>query len=101
MNIDVGVDLADFVVSANGNVANHTFPNDHLVNGIKSVIRRSGLTILPPFRRISWGGDRYHLHVWRVSEMRTLLSQFFVVDDVRFAPNRMLPVRCCFHCTPL
>ncbi len=76
-----------------------TFPNDRLVNRIKSVIRRIGLTILPPFRRISWGGDHYHLHVWRVGEMHGLLSQFFQIEEVRFAPNRLLPIRCCFRCT--
>lgn len=76
-----------------------TFPNDHLVNRIKGVIRKSGLTILPPFRRISWGGDHYHLHVWRVSEMHDLLSQYFEVEEARFAPNRLMPIRCCFRCT--
>lgn len=76
-----------------------TFPNDHLVNKIKRVIRTCRLTILPPFRRISWGGDDYHLHVWRVSEMRELLSRFFEVQQTRFAPSRLLPIRCCFRCT--
>ena len=78
-----------------------TFPNDPLVNRLKSIIRGSGLTILPPFRRISWGGDQYHLHVWRVREMRSLLSEYFRVSRVRFAPSRLLPVRCCFQCIPL
>lgn len=76
-----------------------TFPNDPLVNRLKAVIRRSGLTILPPFRRISWGGDDYHLHVWTVREMRKLLSRYFAITSARFAPNRLLPVRCCFECT--
>ena len=76
-----------------------TFPNDHLVNKIKRVIRTCRLTILPPFRRISWGGDDYHLHVWRVHEMRELLSRFFEVQQTRFAPSRLLPIRCCFRCT--
>lgn len=76
-----------------------TFPNDHLVNKIKAMIRASGLTILPPFRRISWGGDHYHLHVWRVSEMRELLSRFFEVEETRYAPSRLIPIRCCFRCT--
>ena len=76
-----------------------TFPNDHLVNRLKAVIRKTGLTILPPFRRISWGGDHYHLHVWPVSEMHKLVSRFFKVEAVRFAPFRLLPVRCCFSCT--
>jgi len=76
-----------------------TFPNDTLVNRLKTLIRATGLTILPPFRRISWGGDHYHLHIWRVHEMRGLLSRHFAVADQRFAPSRILPVRCCFACT--
>ncbi|MDO8632365.1 MAG: class I SAM-dependent methyltransferase [Phycisphaerales bacterium] len=76
-----------------------TFPNDAVVNRIKALIRATGLTILPPFRRISWGGDQYHLHVWRVGEMRELLARCFNVAGVRFAPSRVLPVRCCFACT--
>jgi 2-polyprenyl-3-methyl-5-hydroxy-6-metoxy-1,4-benzoquinol methylase len=75
-----------------------TFPNDPLVNRLKSIIRGSGLTLLPPFRRVSWGGDDYHLHVWSVREMRELLSRHFSITSARFAPNRLLPVRCCFCC---
>ena len=75
-----------------------TFPNDHLVNRLKALVRRTGLTVLPPFRRISWGGDQYHLHVWTVGEMRELLSRCFTVNSARFAPSRFLPVRCCFAC---
>jgi ubiquinone/menaquinone biosynthesis C-methylase UbiE len=75
-----------------------TFPNDAMVNRLKALIRATGLTILPPFRQISWGGDQYHLHVWRVREMRDLLTRYFNVADVRFAPTRVLPVRCCFAC---
>ncbi len=78
-----------------------TFPNDYLVNKIKSVIRTCRLTILPPFRRISRGGDHYLLHVWRVREMREMLSRFFEVHQTRFAPSRFLPIRCCFRCTPV
>ena len=77
-----------------------TFPNDVLVNRLKSLIRRSGLTLLPPFRRISWGGDDYHLHIWSISEMRALLSQHFTLNEEAFAPNRLLPIRCCFQCSP-
>ena len=76
-----------------------TFPNDHLVNMLKSVIRGSRMTFLPPFRRISWGGDHYHLHIWEVSEMRALLSRYFTVTRTAFAPARVLPIRCCFRCT--
>ena len=77
-----------------------TFPNDHLVNRVKGLIRAVGLTRLPPFRRIAWGGDHYHLHVWRVQEMCELLSRDFTVKHVRSVPFRIFPIRCCFECTP-
>jgi ubiquinone/menaquinone biosynthesis C-methylase UbiE len=76
-----------------------TFPNDPLVHRLKSVIRGCGLTVLPPFRRISWGGDKYHLHTWTVAQMRELLGRFFVIERTEFAPSRLLPIRCCFACT--
>ena len=76
-----------------------TFPNDHLINALKGIIRNSGLTILPPLRRISWGGDHYHVHVWRIPEMRRLLAKYFTVADEDFVPNRLMPIRCCFLCT--
>ncbi len=75
-----------------------TFPNDHLINGIKDTIRSIGLTALPPFRRIAWGGDHFHLHVWSVKEMRALLSRYFTVQDEAFAPTRAFPIRACFKC---
>lgn len=76
-----------------------TFPNDHLVNRLKSIIRRTGLCAIPPFRRISWGGDDYHLHIWPVPDMRELLSRHLTVVRTRFAPSPLLPIRCCFQCT--
>ena len=76
-----------------------TFPNDPLVNRLKGLIRAGGLTVLPPFRRISWGGDEYHLHVWQLCEMRALLSNYFVITRESFAPSRLLKIRCCFLCT--
>ncbi len=75
-----------------------TFPNDHLINGAKTLLRRSGLTRLPPFSRMEWGGDDYHLHVWTIAEMRSLLARYFQVDAARFAPSPALPIRCCFRC---
>jgi len=75
-----------------------TLPNDHLVTRVKSLIRRLQLGWLPPFRRISWGGDRYHFHVWSIPEMRELLSQHFNITQERFVPSRLLPIRCCFRC---
>lgn len=76
-----------------------TFPNDHLVNRLKSIIRRSGLCAIPPFRRISWGGDEYHLHIWPIPAMRELLSRHLTVVRTRFTPGRLLPIRCCIQCT--
>ncbi len=77
-----------------------TFPNDSLVNSLKTLIRRSGLTFLPPLRRISWGGDHYHLHQWTVTEMRDLLGRWFTVRRQSLQPTRILPIRCCFQCGP-
>jgi len=77
-----------------------TFPNDHLVNRLKSVLRRTGLAAWPAFGRISWGGDEYHLHVWTVNEMRNLLRESFTLVAERFAPGRFLPIRCCFTAVP-
>jgi SAM-dependent methyltransferase len=76
-----------------------TFPNDHLIDVLKGGIRRSGLTMFPPFARLSWGSEDYHLHVWKVNEMRALLSRYFDIRAELFAPFRSLPIRCCFHCT--
>jgi 2-polyprenyl-3-methyl-5-hydroxy-6-metoxy-1,4-benzoquinol methylase len=77
-----------------------TLPNDHLVGSLKAAVVRTRLTALPPFRRISWGGDHYHLHVWRLPEMRALLGRHFRVAAERHAPARLLPIRCCFLCQP-
>lgn len=76
-----------------------TFPNDRLINRAKRLVHKCKLTILPPLRNLSWGGDRYHLHIWRIREMHELLSRHFRVETVRFAPMRFLPIRCCFLCT--
>ena len=77
-----------------------TFPNDTLINGLKGVVRATGLTRLPPFRRIAWGGDEYHLHIWSTREMRALLSRYFSVVAEEHVPSRLLPIRCCFLCVP-
>lgn len=77
-----------------------TFPNDRLINGLKGVVRATGLTRLPPFRRIAWGGDEYHLHIWSTREMRALLSRYFSVVDEEHVPARVLPIRVCFLCVP-
>lgn len=77
-----------------------TFPNDSLINGLKDVVRKSGLTALPPFKRVAWGGDHFHYHVWSIREMRALLSRYFSVVEAEFAPSAALPIRCCFLCVP-
>lgn len=81
-----------------------TIPNDNLINDlkrvVKGVVRRSGLSTLPMFRRIGWGGDHYHFHVWTVREMRALLRHYFSVVDEQFAPTSALPIRACFLCVP-
>ncbi len=75
-----------------------TFPNDGLINQIKSIIRRVKLTKLPAFRCIAWGADEYHLHVWSPAEMRDLLSRYFTVTRTSSAPLPIIPLRCCFTC---
>ncbi len=76
-----------------------TIPNDTLIHRIKSWIRATRLDVLPPLRRIAWGGDQYHLHIWKVREMRSLLNHIFYVDQIRLAPSRVLPIRACFAVT--
>ncbi len=78
-----------------------TLPNDRLIERIKSFIYRSGLRHLPPFRRISWGGDRYHLHAWTAREMIALLSSHFSILEKRAIPAPILPIRYAFACTTL
>ncbi len=78
-----------------------TFPNDRLIHTIKSTLLRTGLTRLPGLSRISWGGDEFHLHTWRVGEMRALLSRYFTIVQTKFIPWRSVPIRCCFLCTPI
>ncbi len=85
-------------VAAAGATIVVTFPNDALINRIKSLIRASGAGYLPTFRRVSWGGDKYHLHIWSIAEMRELLSKYFTVQEEAFAPFAKMPLRCCFRC---
>lgn len=75
-----------------------TFPNDHLIHAVKALVRRSGLWRLPLFGRIAWGGDDYHLHIWKPAEMAALLGRRFRVQRSRFVPVALFPIRCCFLC---
>jgi 2-polyprenyl-3-methyl-5-hydroxy-6-metoxy-1,4-benzoquinol methylase len=72
-----------------------TFPNDTLIERLKTVVKMSGLSKL---LRVEWGGDHFHLHIWTITEMRALLSRYFRVVDEKFAPTRLMPVRACFGC---
>ena len=81
-----------------GGVVVVTFPNDELIGRIKGAVTTTGLSRLPPFNDMEWGGDHYHLHVWSRAEMRALLSEFFRVLDDRAVPAEWLPIRCCFRC---
>ncbi len=75
-----------------------TFPNDRLVQRLKGLIRATGLTRLPLFSRLSWGGEEFHIHIWRIREMRALLQRYFTIRRQRFVPCRWPAVRCCFLC---
>lgn len=76
-----------------------TIPNDRLIDGLKAAIRGCGLCHVPPFRRITWGGDHYHLHSWTAGRMRELLSDYFRVEEPAHVPWRMLPLHFCFAAT--
>lgn len=85
------------LLAPNGRVV-VTFPNDILIHQIKRALTRSGLDRVLFRGRTAWGGDKYHLHVWTVSEMREFLSRHLSIREEAFAPSRLLPVRCCFRC---
>jgi len=74
-----------------------TVPNDKLIEGLKGVLRRTPAGWLLG-GRVNWGGDEFHIHKWRPSEFRALLSRFFVVESQRAAPFDALPIRACFQC---
>jgi 2-polyprenyl-3-methyl-5-hydroxy-6-metoxy-1,4-benzoquinol methylase len=74
-----------------------TVPNDYLIEGLKSFVRRTPAGWLLG-GQVNWGGDQYHIHKWRPSEFRALLSRFFAVEDQRAAPFGTLPIRACFQC---
>lgn len=76
-----------------------TLPNDNLIHRIQKMIRFSGLARLPLFERIVWGGDEYHLHLWKVSEMRAMLSRHLTLLKQQSVPVSLMPIRYCFECT--
>ena len=76
-----------------------TVPNDPLILGLKSGLRRR------PFRwifghRIDWGGDVYHLHRWTPDAFEQALRSHLRVIDRRAAPFDVFPLRACFKCSP-
>ncbi len=76
-----------------------TVPNDPLINAGKKLFRYS-----PPGwflgDKIEAGGDHFHLHQWRPSEFRGVLSRYFVVEEQQASPFDWLPIRVCFACRP-
>lgn len=76
-----------------------TIPNDPLINRAKAVLRRSPVGLVMG-RRFNWGGDHYHLHIWRPAEFRALLARHFRVEEQRSAPFDAVPIRACFLCRP-
>jgi 2-polyprenyl-3-methyl-5-hydroxy-6-metoxy-1,4-benzoquinol methylase len=76
-----------------------TVPNDPLINAGKSVFRNSpvGWALGD---RVNWGGDHFHVHQWRPSEFRGVLSRYFVVEEQQSSPFNWLPIRACFACRP-
>lgn len=80
-------------------VAVVTVPNDPLILGLKSLVRRTPVGWVLR-GRIDWGGDAHHLHRWTPPEFRALLSRHFRVTEAEAAPFDRLPIRACFRCEP-
>lgn len=74
-----------------------TVPNDPLIDGLKSFVKKTpvGWAI---GNRIQWGGDIYHLHKWTPKEFMRILERHFRVTERQFAPHEALPIRACFRC---
>ncbi|MBI1826547.1 MAG: class I SAM-dependent methyltransferase [Planctomycetes bacterium] len=75
-----------------------TIPNDHLIESLKRTIVQTGLSHLPMFRRISWGGDEFHLHRWTLAEASELISREFAIHRCVAIPSRFLSIRRGFQC---
>jgi SAM-dependent methyltransferase len=82
-----------------GGIAVITVPNDPLILRLKGFVRRTpaGWALGD---RVSWGGDRYHLHVWTPAEFEALLAPCFEVLGRDAAPFGAMPIRACFRCAP-
>lgn len=82
-----------------GGVAVITVPNDPLILRLKSVVRRTPVGWLFG-KRVNWGGDEFHLHVWTPAEFEALLTPQFDVVERAAAPFDQAPIRACFKCLP-
>lgn len=74
-----------------------TVPVDPIIDTAKQIVRRTpvGWALGD---RVSWGGDRYHLHKWWPWQFRALLSQHLTVLDTRIIPTVLAPLHACFLC---
>ena len=98
--VDPGAVLAEIrSVVRPGGVAVITVPNDRLIRRMKDAVRRTPAR-LGLARRVSWGGDEYHLHVWSPAELEALLAPHFQVLERAAAPFDRVPIRACFKCSP-
>jgi 2-polyprenyl-3-methyl-5-hydroxy-6-metoxy-1,4-benzoquinol methylase len=80
-------------------VAVITVPNDPLILRLKGIVRKTPAGWVLG-KRVNWGGDEFHIHRWKPREFRRVLERHFHVTDYQAAPNRALPIRACFRCTP-
>lgn len=76
-----------------------TVPNDPLILRLKGLVRRTPAGWLLG-DKVSWGGDRYHLHVWTPAQFEALIAPHFRVLQRAAAPLDRVPIRACFQCAP-
>ena len=74
-----------------------TVPNDPLIDGLKSFVKKTPVGWVLG-NRIQWGGDIYHLHKWTPDEFLRILERHFRVTERQSAPHDALPIRACFRC---
>ena len=80
-------------------VAVITVPNDPLILQLKGIFRRTPVGWLLR-DKVNWGGDEYHLHVWRPEEFERVLERHLRVTGRAAAPWNRVPIRACFRCVP-
>jgi 2-polyprenyl-3-methyl-5-hydroxy-6-metoxy-1,4-benzoquinol methylase len=74
-----------------------TVPNDPLIDGLKSFVKKTPVGWMLG-NRIQWGGDIYHLHKWKPNEFMRILERHFRITEHQSAPHDALPIRACFRC---